>query len=165
MARYSGALNSGMSGMAASKSLGTASTRHSGRMPPLRTYPSIAAFWGCGPRNSGILQSASKAKSQKLSLKTRTTFFLRRLGTRSWRSAFLTMSQSQTAWKMLRARAVRGVKAPPSYAELSSLFGPRTVRRVAWHAHGRALSPQGKDYIPRCTCRKTGPAVGHQIVH
>ena len=25
---------------------------------------------------------------------------------------------------MLRARAVRGVKAPPSYAELSSLFGP-----------------------------------------
>ena len=59
----------------------------------------------------------------------------------------------------------RGVKAPPLYAELSSLFGPRTVRRVAWHAHGRALSPQGKDYIPRCTCRKTGPAVGHQIVH
>ena len=47
MARYSGALNSGTSGLATSKSLGTAPTRYSGRMPRLRTYPSIAAFWGC----------------------------------------------------------------------------------------------------------------------
>ena len=47
VARYSGALNSRTSGLAASKPLGTSSTRYSGIMPLLRTYPSIARTWGC----------------------------------------------------------------------------------------------------------------------
>ena len=60
VARYSGARNSGTSGLAASKSLGTSSTRYSGIMPLLRTYPSIAAILGClAPViDSGIVPSA-----------------------------------------------------------------------------------------------------------
>ena len=68
------------------------------------------------PAHSAAIRAAEEwaeleeqGETEKLSLKTRMTFCLRRLGTRSWkRSAFRAKSQSQTAWQMLRAWAVGG---------------------------------------------------------